>query len=112
MLSGHEKINIGVFAKRFEKINKILLALKQKQTTAQLTVQHLTDIESACRGIKLLPGSLSASGHAAAPLSFDISNGQTVYNYTLYEKKENEKAVPKHFNGFERTTCEKARASI
>ena len=54
MLSGHEKINIGVFAKRFEKIHKILLALKQKQTTAQLTVQHLTDIESACRGIKLL----------------------------------------------------------
>ena len=48
-------------------------------------------MESACRGIQLLPGSSPASGYIAKPLSFDISNGQTVYNYTLYEKQENKR---------------------
>ena len=85
---------------------------KNKQPPNWQYNTYLTDIESACRGIQLLPGSLPASGYTAKPLSFNISNGLTVYNYTLYEKKENEKAVAKHFNGFERTICEKARAPI
>ena len=62
--------------------------------------------------IQLLPTSLPASGYTATSLSFDTQNGLTVYNYTLYEKQENEKAVAKHFNGFEPAIREKARARI
>ena len=64
------------------------------------------------RWIQPLTGSSLASGYTARPLSSGISNGLTVYNYTLYEKEENQKAVEKHFNGFERAICEKARAGI
>ena len=39
-------------------------------------------------------------------------NGKTVYNYTLYKKQENEKAVPKDCNEFEQALGEKARAPI
>ena len=87
MLSGHEKYSKDVFAKRFKK-------------------------NSAASGIKLLPASLPASGYTAKPLSFGVFNRRTVYNYTLYEKQENEKVVAKHVNGFEPAIREKARALI
>ena len=82
------------------------------------TVNHLTDSrcsnchQTSYRGIQLLPAGLSAPCFTAKPLSFDVSNGQTVYNYTLYKKQEKEKAVAKHRNGFEPTIRGKARAQI
>ena len=88
------------------------MALNQQQTTTQLTVNHVTDIKTPHRGIQLLPTGLVASDFTAKPISFGFSNGLTVYNYTLYEKKENKKIVARHFNGFEPVTREKSRALI
>ena len=72
---------------------------KNSVGTETTTNNHPTDsISSNCHqiavfGIKLLPASWPASGYTAKPLSFGICNGLTVYNYTLYEKRENEKAT-------------------
>jgi len=91
MLSDLQKVTKGVFAKRFEKIKRILLALNQRQTTTYLTVDHLTAIESPRWGIQLLPSSLLAPGCTAKPLRFCFLNGLTVSNYELYEKKRKRK---------------------
>ena len=61
---------------------------------------------------KLIISLIDATGCTAKSLSFGCSNRLTVYNYTLYKKKENKKAVVKYFNGLKQTTGEKARASI
>ena len=63
-------------------------------------------------GIQLLPEGSSSLDFAAKPPRFEIWNGPTVYNNTLYKKQENKKAVPKHCNGFEPSMREKARAPI
>ena len=92
--------------------------MKKSVGTEPITNNHLTDSTTpnwnqiAQSGIQLLPISLPASDYTAKPLSLDISNRLAVYNYTLYEKRENQKAVAKHFNGFEQMICEKARAWI
>ena len=77
MLSDHEKVNQGVFAKRF-KNNSV-----GTETTA---INHPIDsLSSNCHqiaasGIQLLPAGLPASGYTAKPLSFDVFNERTVYN--------------------------------
>ena len=109
MLSGHEKLNKGVFAKRFKKNSVGTETTTNNRPTDSISINIL---QIAGSGIQLLPASLPASGYTAKPLSFDICNGQTVYNYTLYDKQENEKAVKKHFNDFEPAIREKARARI
>ena len=109
MLSGHEKISEGVFAKIFK---------KNSVGTETTTDNHPIDSkyskchQTAHQGVQLLPAGLSASDFTAKPLSFDMCNGQTVYTYTLYKKQENEKAVAKHWSGFEPAIREKARAPI
>ena len=61
-------------------------------------------IESPRPGIQLLPASLLASSCTAKPLNFCFSNGLMVYTHARYEKNEDKKAVPKHFNGSEPAT--------
>ena len=75
----------GVSAKKIEKI-KNSVGTEQQQTTNQLTVQHLTEIEFPIGESNLLPASSAAAGCAAKRLKFEILNGLTLYNHTLYEK--------------------------
>ena len=81
------------FCKKIWKNKKeILLALMQWQTTASVTDKITPDrIRIPNPGTQPTSGSSAASGYTAKPPTFGISNGLTVYNYTLDEKEEYQK---------------------
>ena len=100
---------------------KIWIIKNNSLCTEPTTKNHLTDSStpnwhridlSWDPTTALLPSILPASDCTAKPPSSICPNGLTISNHTLYERNEYEKAVPKHFNGFEPSTREKARASI
>ena len=112
MLSGLQKSIRRWFCKKIWK-NK-----KNSVGTEPMTNSHLSESSKpnriCCtnRGIRPLAGSSSTWCYTARPIIFETSNGLTVHNRALYENKENQKAVAKHFKSFVLTVYEKARASV